>query len=1235
MAGRLFVQSENFAPDQCLEMFSATRKKQAAFVGPDYDLLVWGATGFTGRLIAKHLAKHGPPGLKWAVGGRRGAQLKGMMEFFASPAYPSPCAGVVIGDSQDPNACAKIAQCCRCVLSTTGPYTKVGKALVEACALKGTHYVDITGEAVPFVWESIKSNEELAKQTGAKIVHCAGFDSVPSDLLAALAIRALRSRHEQAPAKCVVACDALETWGGASGGTLASAAEVVSFASLRPRAAYRIVDSGALCAEPSGLWAVVKDLISLSLPGYDALLGAFHSPFVMASVNSKIVRRSRELLKDAPRDLVYKEVLTTGDSVVGVFLAFLVSFATMLAAMVAVVVPKRLITTVAPPGTGPSNAVLHAGKWRFRVAAKGSGGAVVKGEAVALDQDPGYLSTSRMAAETALCVLNDRSGMCGVLTPAVYWDRLPQRLEKFGMRFSIFDGDAPPPAPPPPKSKSSRRLLFVMLFFAAVLGLGAPEVLAFARFAPVLFAFVFGLIGCAVAAGATTAIPKTIAAIALGLIVGGLDAATLAVWSEPPGLSLEGQTWLVTEADSYLGWEVADQLKARGANVLLACRSVEACSKMEGVQVFTAGLDFNDLEVVDAFATAIGRTQEPLDGVVLSSPYAAKLLDKRAKTAQGLEHWFGNVHVATAFLIKELAPKLKSGGRVVVVASDAQHLALPFSGPDDSTCASTLACAYPRAALANLYYAWATTAQTLKKTTVVVVAPGGYGRNLPFTRPARVGVWPVLRAAVDDFDVVGGHLVDAMSAPRSFNSSCLLQGFKCDFEAALAVQSLTDKLILDFKKGKTNLRFDGRPPRASKRKSAQEIEAPVAASDNDFLSAAITAAALMAAGLFVSVAWKAQFRGTETPAPHGPTLNAINAFFHRPLVAPLFDGIVWSVGLAGCAVFAPVALLVGVVKFLFALFVAATAKNPDDDARLKAVVITGCDSGFGKALALKLCEKGYAVFAGCIGPPEALVDAARDLVTDLDHLPRAFKLDVTSDADVNAAKTRVRAWLNEDAARKLLAVVNNAGVATPGLLEWLPISDLTRDVQVNYLGVARVANAFLPLLRDKGVAKPRLVIVASMAGKNHSPVGGSYSAAKSAVLSYAGALRLEVAKFGIGVCAVLPSFHSTRMVHSVGESMDRVWAAAPPDVGAAYGGDPVFQQIKDFLVKTSSSQSWDPDRVTDTLVQVATMPTAPPAEVPVGLDSKTIMQVLCRLPPHLYDVLYKATLGQVLQASKS
>lgn len=392
----------------------------------DYDIVLYGATGFVGKLTAEHLAAHAPDGVRIALAGRSPGKLE-VVRADLGVNWP-----LVIADSSDPASLKALAESTRVVISTVGPYAKYGLPLVEACATAGTDYVDLTGEVL-FVRESIDRFHGLAESTGARIVHSCGFDSIPSDLAV----------FELAKVAAPLGDTTLyvRMKGGVSGGTVASARE--QMAQVRSDKAKRAValDKFALSpdrsAEPKGEW---KDSLKV---WHSDEMHSWAAPFIMSTFNTRIVRRSNALLGHAYGEgFRYRETLTTGDGWQGRLRAEAIAKG-MAIGMAALSVNSLgpLVDKVVPsPGEGPSEEDRASG--RFSVEARSGGCRSL----FAAKGDPGYAATCVMLGESALALATQRDDLPlpeglhgGVLTPATALGGvLSERLRAQG--FTITAG---------------------------------------------------------------------------------------------------------------------------------------------------------------------------------------------------------------------------------------------------------------------------------------------------------------------------------------------------------------------------------------------------------------------------------------------------------------------------------------------------------------------------------------------------------------------------------------------------------------------------------------------------------------------------------------------------------------------------------------------------------------------------------------------------------------------------
>ncbi|MFI5493984.1 saccharopine dehydrogenase family protein [Actinoplanes sp. NPDC051859] len=402
----------------------------------EYDIVVYGATGFVGVLVAEYLAAHAPDGTRLALAGRSAARLEAVRRRLGVD-WP-----VVVADAADTDALGKLAASSRVVVTTVGPYAKYGRTLAHACAAAGTDYTDLTGEVL-FVRRSIDENHELARSTGARIVHSCGFDSIPSDL-------GVHVLHQQVAADD--AGDLTDTTlvvssmrGGISGGTIDSLRHQIDAVrkdrALRRLAASPYSLSPDRAAEPDV--GRQSDLTSLRGTDVDPSLRGSLAPFFMGPYNTRIVRRSNALRGYAyGRSFRYRETMSTGTSPLSPLLA-----AAMKVGLGALVVglslpPTRFVLDrlLPMPGEGPSERARKAGHFTIDIYTRTSTGARYSARFRA-QGDPGYAATALMLGESALALALDRERLApsegGVLTPATgIGDALTDRLRAAGVEIS-------------------------------------------------------------------------------------------------------------------------------------------------------------------------------------------------------------------------------------------------------------------------------------------------------------------------------------------------------------------------------------------------------------------------------------------------------------------------------------------------------------------------------------------------------------------------------------------------------------------------------------------------------------------------------------------------------------------------------------------------------------------------------------------------------------------------------
>src|SRR4051794_15260005 len=368
----------------------------------DLDVVVFGATGFAGRLVAEHLAAHAPADVRLGLAGRSRERLQRVRDELGVPGW-----ALLVADSSDAASLSALARATRVVATTVGPYWPDGLALVQACAAAGTDYVDLTGEVL-FARASIDRHHDGAHSSGARIVHSCGFDSIPSDL-GMLALPAAAGAELEAATLVVTGLR-----GGFSGGTFASMKG--QFSAVRGNREHRrtVADPYALspdrAAEPD-----LGPQRDLDHPVRDVELGTWIAPFVMSAFNTRVVRRSNALQGWAyGRRLRYREVMGFGSGIDAPVKAAAVTAG--LAALVGGLSfgpTRELLDRFLPsPGEGPSEQTRNRGHFRLEIHGRTAAGARHVAH-VAARGDPGYAATAVMLGESALCLARDRERLPG------------------------------------------------------------------------------------------------------------------------------------------------------------------------------------------------------------------------------------------------------------------------------------------------------------------------------------------------------------------------------------------------------------------------------------------------------------------------------------------------------------------------------------------------------------------------------------------------------------------------------------------------------------------------------------------------------------------------------------------------------------------------------------------------------------------------------------------------------
>ncbi|SEK64666.1 Uncharacterized conserved protein [Blastococcus sp. DSM 46786] len=399
-----------------------------------YDLVVYGATGFVGRLLAGYLAEHAPPATRIALAGRSRERLEEVRRALPSGGRDWALAEA---DSTDPASLDALAGATRVLVTTVGPYARYGLPVVEACAKAGTHYADLTGEVL-FVRDAIERCDAVAKETGARIVHACGYDSIPSDLSVFLLGR--QAAADGAGGLREVQLVATLR-GGFSGGTIDSMRAQVEALQADPARRRVVGDPFALspdrAAEPDTRQP--RDAgMPAQTPG-----GRWTAPFVMAPFNTRIVRRSNALQDWAyGRGLRYGEVMGTGRGPLGAVTAAGISAGLLATVSAMSLAPTRaLLDRVLPaPGTGPGESVREKGFFRMVVDATTEDGRRYRATAAG-SGDPGYKATAVMLGEAALALALDGDRLpdrAGSLTPATAMGEvLVERLRAAGHTYEV------------------------------------------------------------------------------------------------------------------------------------------------------------------------------------------------------------------------------------------------------------------------------------------------------------------------------------------------------------------------------------------------------------------------------------------------------------------------------------------------------------------------------------------------------------------------------------------------------------------------------------------------------------------------------------------------------------------------------------------------------------------------------------------------------------------------------
>lgn len=409
--------------------------------GSEFDVVLWGATGFTGRLAAEKLAARigNRGGLRWAIGGRNPTELESVRAKLGTAAEDIP---IITGDSHDVASLEALAARTRVVCSTVGPYAMYGSELVGACVRAGTHYCDLAAEA-HWIRKMMDAHQTEAMQTGARIVHACGMDSIPSDV----GVYFLQQRTKQLYGKpCPrVKMRVTELRGGFSGGTAASLLHGTEAGRKDPSIMQAITEPYYLAPEGHRQGPDEPDSMMSVKVEYDEDLHVWTKPFFMGPMNTKIVRRTNALLGyPYGADFRYDEARVVGDGLSGRIKAKAEAMGYVAFIASAAIPPTRwLLKKYVLPGSGegPDQQTRESGQWRIILVGTMDDGRTVRA-LVGGEGDPATDSTTRMLIESALCLAQDADKIPvggGSWTPAAAMgDLLLDRLTSHaGMSFEF------------------------------------------------------------------------------------------------------------------------------------------------------------------------------------------------------------------------------------------------------------------------------------------------------------------------------------------------------------------------------------------------------------------------------------------------------------------------------------------------------------------------------------------------------------------------------------------------------------------------------------------------------------------------------------------------------------------------------------------------------------------------------------------------------------------------------
>jgi short subunit dehydrogenase-like uncharacterized protein len=410
-----------------------------------YDIIVFGASSFVGKILCRYLLseyadKTSKP--KWAIAGRSKTKLTDLIKELSSEGLQASNLEMIVADSADEKSLQAMCKQTSVVVSTVGPYALYGELLVKTCTTLGTDYCDLTGET-PWVVEMIEKYEAAAKASGARIVHCCGFDSIPSDMGVWFLQNEAQKRFK---APCpTVAMRVYKIKGSASGGTIASMMNIMKEMAKSAKLRKLMANPYSMC--PADFQPKTKQENQL-LAAYDKNFQVWTAPFIMAGVNTRVVFRSNALLAGAYSSdasaFTYSEAMVMGKGTAGRIKAL--QFATGLGgfAVATSLAPSRwmLEKFLPKPGEGPDRKAQETGFFDLRFYGRTANNQEIRVK-VTGDRDPGYGSTGKMLGQAAMCLVSDvpkEKNGGGFWTPAsLFGNLLIERLQtQAGLQFEVL-----------------------------------------------------------------------------------------------------------------------------------------------------------------------------------------------------------------------------------------------------------------------------------------------------------------------------------------------------------------------------------------------------------------------------------------------------------------------------------------------------------------------------------------------------------------------------------------------------------------------------------------------------------------------------------------------------------------------------------------------------------------------------------------------------------------------------